>query len=232
MNLSKLPKQIIIQRWFLVLIITTLITIGTLPGYVSGSWSWSDIPKVNHLSQIKNIQTTGLAISGWQTVTKESKNIGARSWLAQTITQNNNEEIMLLFLPQNYYLNKPEVEWVDINGAEGWKTDSYGKLNFTVGRGGKTIDVKARIFRAWNLRQTFAVVQWYAFPNGGNYSSLAWFWLDRLAHLKGDRVPWIAVCLKIPIEPLGDLKISQPQAESLAKTVQSALISQPFRSFP
>jgi cyanoexosortase B-associated protein len=68
-------------------------------------------------------------------------------------------------------------------------------------------------------------------PSGGDYSSLKWFWLDRLAQLKRDRVPWIAVCIKMPIEPLGDLQIAKPAAESLAKTVESALLSEPFRSF-
>jgi cyanoexosortase B-associated protein len=231
MNLTKFKKTSTIQRGFLLLILILSIAIGNLSGYLTGHWSWMDIPKINNINQLKNLQTTGLTIPEWKTVTKEEKNIGAHTWLSQTISRDGDEQIMLLFLPQNYYLKKPEVEWVDIHGSENWKTDSFQKLNFTVAPGGKKIDVKARIFRAWNLRQTFAVVQWYAFPNGGDYSSLKWFWLDRLAQLKRNRVPWIAVCIKIPIEPLGDLEIAKPIAESLAKTVQSALLSQPFRSF-
>lgn len=225
-------KQIhTIQRGFLLLILVLLISIGNLSSYLSGKWSWTDIPKINNINQIKNLQKTGLTIPGWKTVAKEPIDIGAHTWLSQTITKDSNEPIMLLFLPQNYYLKKPEVEWVDINGTERWRTDSSQKLNFTVTRGGKIIEVKAHIFRAWNLRQTYAVVQWYALPNGGDYSPLKWFWLDRLAQLKRDRVPWIAVCIKIPIEPLGDLEVAKPIAKSLAKTVESALLSEPFRSF-
>lgn len=230
MNLIKNKKRHIIFRILLIFILTILMTIGTLPGYGRRDWSWLDLPKVNGINQLKNIHKTGLTIPGWKTVSIELKNFGAKQWLTQTIEQNNDEQIMLLLLPQNYYLHKPEVEWVDVNGVERWKTDSYGKLKFTVTQGQRSDEVKARIFRAWNLRQTFAVVQWYAWPNGGDYSTLHWYWLDRLAQFKRQRLPWIAICLKIPIEPLGDLQVAKPLAESVAKTVQSALNSEPFRS--
>jgi cyanoexosortase B-associated protein len=231
MNLTKFKQPQTIQRWFLLLVLILSIAIGNGSSYLTGNWYWTDIPKINNINQIKNIEKTGLTIPAWKTTAREAKTIGAHSWLSQVITQDDNEPIMLLFLPQNYYLKKPEVEWVDINGAERWKTDSFQKLNFTITPGGEKNEVKARIFRAWNLQQTFAVVQWYAFPHGGDYSPVKWFWLDRLAQLKRDRVPWIAVCMKIPIEPLGDLKVAKPRAESLAKTVQSALLWEPFRSF-
>jgi cyanoexosortase B-associated protein len=231
MNLTKFKQKHTIQRGFLLVTLILSIAIGNLSSYLTGNWSWTDIPKINNINQLKNLQTTGLTIPEWKTINKQEQNIGAHTWLSQTINKDNDEPIMLLFLPQNYYLKKPEVEWVDIHGSENWKTDLFQKLNFTVTRGEKIIAVKARIFRAWNLRQTFAVVQWYAFPNGGDYSPIKWFWLDRLAQLKRDRVPWIAVCIKIPIEPLGDLEVAKPMAESLAKKVQSALLLEPFRSF-
>jgi cyanoexosortase B-associated protein len=137
MNSRKFQQIQIIQRGFLLLILVLLIGTGNGLGYLTGTWSWTDLPKINNINQLKNIQKTGLTIPGWQTVAKEPRNIGAHTWLSQTITNDSNEPIMLLFLPQNYYLKKPEVEWVDINGAERWKTDSSQKLNFTVTRGEK-----------------------------------------------------------------------------------------------
>jgi cyanoexosortase B-associated protein len=92
------------------------------------------------------------------------------------------------------------------------------------------VSVKARFFRAWN-QQTFAVVQWYAFNNGGHFSPANWFWQDQLAQLSDRRVPWVAVCLKIPIEPLGELKDAQSVAESLAKTVQTQLNNTVFSNY-
>lgn len=231
MNLTNFKKSNIISRILLIFILTIVMTISTLPGYVSRTWSWLDLPKVANIHQIKNIQKTGLTIPGWKTVSIEAKNVGTKEWLFQTIEQNNDEKIMLLFLPQNYYLHKPEVEWVDVDGVERWKTDSYGKLKFTVTQAQGSGEVKTRIFRAWNSKQTFAVVQWYAWPNGGHYATLNWYWFDRLAQFKHQRLPWIAVCLKIPIEPLGDLQTAKPLMESVAKTVQSALNAEPFHSF-
>ena len=84
--------------------------------------------------------------------------------------------------------------------------------------------VEARFFRAWTQRRTVAVLQWYAWSGGGNPAPSRWFFADQLAQLRRNRVPWVAVCLQIPIEPLGDIEASRPLAESLGKVVQTALM--------
>jgi cyanoexosortase B-associated protein len=133
----------------------------------------------------------------------------------------------LMLMPQNYYKNHPNVEWVDLQGIEKWKTDSHKTLKFAAAEGSQQ-QVKARFFRAWN-KQTVAVMQWYAWPQGGHYASGHWFWADQMAQLKRQRVPWIAVSLKIPIEPLSDVKEIEALTLSLAQNIQNTLNREIFQ---
>ncbi|MEP0868630.1 cyanoexosortase B system-associated protein [Trichocoleus desertorum AS-A10] len=154
--------------------------------------------------------------------------------------------VLLLTAPRSEK-NQPEVEWMDINGFQRWTTDSARLSRFTVdvensaavklGSDSKTsakspIPVKARFLRGWNQQQTFAVLQWYAWPAGGSPAPSDWFWADRAAQLRNARQPWVAVCLLIPIEPLGEIDTVWPMAESLAQTVQAALIKGPLTAEP
>lgn len=222
--LSKLPKKWSIARGALILSLSILIIVGALPGYwQGGNWSWSNIPRTANLQPIRGILSTGLVLPDWQIIDKQQLQIGGHKWLGQIIKQEDSKPIMLLLKPQTYYRNKPEVEWMDINGLERWKTDSSSQMNFTVNQDQDSFPITARFFRAWNQKQTFAVVQWYAFPHGGHYAPNNWFWRDLLAQLKGNRVSWVAVCLRIPINPLGELKDAQPFAQSLAEKVQARL---------
>ena len=222
--LSRLKKRWSIVRIALILLLSTLIIVRAAPGYwQGGNWSWSSLPKTANTKQLKGILSTGLVLENWQTVDKQQLQLGGHKWLGQIIKQENSKPIVLLLKPQTYYRDKPEVEWMDINGLERWKTDSYSQLNFTVDRDKDSLPTTARFFRAWNKRQTFAVVQWYAFPSGGHYAPANWFWQDLLAQLRGKRVSWIAVSLRIPIEPLGELKDARPFATSLAEQIQTRL---------
>jgi cyanoexosortase B-associated protein len=125
---------------------------------------------------------------------------------------------------------------MDIDGLVKWQTDSYTKVQFEVEKSlsdksagtakptTPSAKVEARFFRAWTQRRTVAVLQWYAWSGGGNPAPSHWFFADQLAQLRRNRVPWVGVCLQIPIEPLGDIEASRPFAESLGKIVQSALM--------
>ena len=222
--LSRLQKRWSIVRIALILLLSTLIIIKAAPGYwQGGNWSWLNTPKTDNIQQIKGILSTGLILENWQIVERQQLKIGGHKWLGQIIKQEDSKPIMLLLKPQTYYRDKPGVEWMDINGLERWKTDSYSQINFTVDRDQNSLPTTARFFRAWNKRQTFAVVQWYAFPNGGHHAPSSWFWQDLLAQLRGKRVSWVAVSLRIPIEPLGELKDARPFATSLAERVQTHL---------
>ena len=67
------------------------------------------------------------------------------------------------------------------------------------------------------------MVQWYAWLGGGHYDPSVWYWLDQWAQLKRQRVPWIAVSLLIPLEPMKELQTLTPFALNLATEVQSYL---------
>lgn len=210
----------------LLLIIT--IAIAAIPGYwQGGTWNWSDLPPLTNSRQLRSLLTTGVELDGWQTIKQKEIRIGGNRWSAQAISREESSPVIVLLAPQTYYTNKPYVEWTDIQGLEKWKTDSHRQLEFTVNSNSGSSQVTARFFRAWN-KQTFAIVQWYAFPNGGNPSSINWFWRDSVAQLKQKRIPWIAVCLKIPLNPLDDLDSVETKAVSLAQQVQNSLQENTF----
>lgn len=236
-----LPASAKIQQWSIVRITIILLTllligIGAIPGYWRGSVPGSDLPQTNNLNSLRQIRADGLTLPNWQTIEQREVTIGGHKWSRQQLEQEQSgngtaKKLTLLLLPQTYYLNQPEVEWMDVNGRERWKTDSQNRLNFSVKHSSRSLGVTARFFRAWNRRQTYAVVQWYAWPEGGHFSPSRWFLADRLAQLHRQRVPWVAVCLQIPIEPLGELEAAKSDAESLAKMVQNRLLADPFRPF-
>ncbi|NES86510.1 MAG: cyanoexosortase B system-associated protein [Moorea sp. SIO2B7] len=227
--MSKFKEDVPISRWAVILLLILLIGIAAIPGYWSGKWIWKAPPQITNLNQIRSTRNTGLNIPGWTTLNQAEIKISGHKWSLQLIQKGVQKPVILLLQPQNDYRKGPQVEWMDINGFEKWKTDSYTKLKFTIEEETKSpVQVKARFFRAWNRRQTFAVVQWYAFPQGGHPSPGNWFWADQFAQLYRSRVPWIAVCLQIPIEPLGELEEARSVAESLAKIVQKTLIRDIF----
>ena len=209
-------------RVVVVLLLIAAIAIAAIPGYLrGGTWMWSELPQIENTRQMRELLTTGIQFDNWQTVVQKQLRIGGNKWSAQAITkEKSSSPIIILLAPQTYYKDRPYVEWTDIKGLEKWKTDSHRQLKFTTGT--PEAEVNARFFRAWN-KQTFAIVQWYAFPNGGSFSTENWFWRDTLAQLRQKRVPWIAVCLKIPLNPLDDLESVETLATSLGKQVQDSL---------
>ncbi len=211
-------RQILTHAIVIVLLLIA-ITLGALPGYLQGGdWQWSDLPKIVNVKEMRNLQASGIDLDSWQTKHQQQLKIGGNKWSGQIIQQPEFKPILLLALPQTYYLDKPYVEWVDIDGLERWKTDSLTNLKVKLESGNV---VKTRFFRAWNQQQTFAVVQWYAFPHGGHYSPSVWFLGDQLAQLRDRRLPWIAISLRIPIKPLGEKDEAKSQAESLVREIQA-----------
>lgn len=212
-----------------------------MPGYFTGNWPWAQLPPVANIKQLNELRKTGLKLPGWKTLEQRTVRIGEHEWSFQAVARDDSKPLVALLLPQSDRKSLPQVEWVDINGVEKWKTDSYMRIHFAVETSPlekrtlasnltKNIaaSVEARFFRAWNQRQTFAVLQWYAWPDGGHPAPSRWFWADQLAQLHRDRVPWVAVCLQIPIEPLGDIEASRPLAQAIGKIVQTALMAGPL----
>lgn len=247
-------QQLQLPKIAVLLLLLSLLGVAAIPSYFSGQWRWANPPKNQAFKQLRHLQKTELALPGWTTTQRQVVPIGGHKWLVQEIqsqsltvpgnlSKSEPARAVLLLTGPRGDNNQPEVEWMDINGFQRWNTDSVRLSKFTVSAEnlaatGTTqeanspeqlpIQVKARYLRGWTQQQTFAVLQWYAWPAGGSPAPSDWFWADRKAQLQNARQPWVAVCLLIPIEPLGEIESVWPVAQSLAQTVQAALIKGPL----
>lgn len=223
-------------------ILALFVAVGALPRYL-GDWPWATNPTVPNKSALVAVKEQGLPLPGWQTQEQLTTKLGGETWSIQqlaaepetrkAIAPESPDDIFLLTRAQVWYADQPEVEWVDIQGSQNWKTDSRQKLSFAGDRQTNSpntlVKVTADYFRAWNADQTYAVLQWYAWPTGGSPSPAKWFWTDRVAQWQNNqRTPWVAVSLWLPIEPFSDISVHQAMAESLGKTVQSTLLNTVF----
>lgn len=237
--MPKLLYRYPLPKIFLLLFLLGLICVGAAPGYLTGKWRWAAFPQVSALPKLRELRKTGLTVDGWKILNNYTLLIGGHDWFASEIQRQQNDGTgkksssiaLVMLMTQNDHADQPQVEWTDINGWQQWKTDSYTQVQFTVASppDQPAIQVEASFFRGRSEQQTYAVLQWYATPMGGNPAASWWFWADRRAQMSNRRVPWVAVSILIPIEPLGDIEKSRISAESLGKTVQAALMAGPFK---
>ena len=234
-NYKSLTK-IYFPQLFAFFLLLLLLLIGSVPGYFSGNWEWQEPPSVTNLKEVKQIRETGLKLSGWETVETVERQVGGQKWLSQKIKQKGSDKISyLLLLPQNGPRNQPQVEWTEVKGFWQWNIAQFQTVKFTVKpsstqNSNTTNKVEANFFRAvFKNRQTYAVLQWYAMPDGGTPSPLKWFFADQIAQLSKQRIPWVAVNIMIPIEPLGEVKKSWSIAKSLGEQVQASLVLNSFQ---
>ncbi|MGB3641402.1 MAG: cyanoexosortase B system-associated protein [Rivularia sp. (in: cyanobacteria)] len=230
-SLSRFFKERQFLQIAALLLLALLMAIGALPGYFKGDWQWKEPPPIIKLGEIKQLRKTGLTLPGWKVTQQQEQNLGSGKWSLQLMeNEGSKQTAILLLLPQNGPKSQPQVEWTEINSwgrmqwGE-WQVAQYREAQFMVDRPqlkDKT-EVKARFFRGTSKNQTFAVLQWYAMPNGGHFSPLNWFWADQLAQWHKQRVPWIAVSLFIPMEPLGEVETTWEQIKSIGETVQTRL---------
>lgn len=200
---------------FLIIIILTM----ALPSYWNSNLRWSDVREVN-LSQLNKIKTTGLNITGWQNFKVKVISIDNSQWVYQVIVRQPQQIAVLFMRTQPYYRDKPSEEWSDLEAPGGLQRYSLTRIKFTPA---KSNSITARFLRAGMNQRTFVIVQWYAWLNGGSFHPLDWFIRDQLAQLQGKRLPWLAVSLSIPINPLENLETARENAKSLAKEVQQAI---------
>ncbi|BDI16492.1 hypothetical protein ANSO36C_22940 [Nostoc cf. commune SO-36] len=221
------------------LLLLLLLAMAGLPGYLTGRWQWKQPPPITNLKELREIRKTGLTLPGWQNIEQTEQQIGEHKWSLQVIKKEGSQsQAILLLLPQNGPMDQPEVEWTDVNG---WGRSRWGKWDvaqfrsaeFTVKPPAKLASnvqtqVEARFFRASTPQQTFAVLQWYATPDGGTPSPFRWFLADQLAQWHKQRTPWVSVSILIPMEPLGQVETSWFLAQSIGETVQAALMAGPL----
>ncbi len=223
------PKTLVrlqVPRLLVVLLLVSLLGLGAIPAYLKGQPPGMQPPRVEGLAKLRQLRQTPIALSGWQQIERGTLELGQHKWVRQTLQDRNQNPAILLLLPQGSSKDQPEVEWTDIDGSERWSTDSHRSLQFTTTSGAKQARVAARFFRSWTNRQTYAVLQWYAWAGGGNSSPLQWFVADRVAQWQHRRVPWVAVSILMAIDPMGEIETARPGIETLAQQVQTALMTQ------
>ncbi len=226
----KFLKEHQLPQVIALLLLVLLLFLGAVPGYLSGRFSWQQPAPVHALKQIKEIRQKGLTLAGWKTLQQQEQPIGGRKWSLQVIKKEDSQtEAILLLLPQNGPKDQPQIEWTDISNSWRWNTAQYRSVDFTVQQS-DTISskVEANFFRGFSNGETFAVLQWYAMPDGGNPSPSHWFWTDQFAQWQRKRSPWVAVSIMIPMETLGEADKNLPVAKSLGEAVQSKLMKDIF----
>jgi cyanoexosortase B-associated protein len=223
-----------------VLFILAIALTGVIPGYVGGHWSWQQVPEINHVQQLKALREQGLQLAGWHVLEQKSVDIGGHKWSAQSMIPaaeaelglpiSSQNPVWLLLRPQTWGKDLPQIDWIDINGAQQWTTDSQRSLSFTVAAAGREQTVKARFLRGWTQKRTDAVLQWYAWFSGGNAAPSRWFWADQWQQFHNrQRFAWVAVSLRIPIRPLGEIDKAEAVAKALGELVQSTLVTTVFQ---
>ena len=230
-----------VYKWLAVLFVLAIATFGTLPNYFGGQWNWEKVPELSQIEQLQTLQQQGLTLPGWRTLEQNVTEIGGHSWSVQAIVPETAETataqntVLLMLRPQTWHRDMPQVDWIDINGVRQWIADSQQSLQFTVPSSAlnsaptRQISVKARFLRGWSPQRTYAVLQWYAWSEGGSPAPGRWFLVDQWSQWHDRRhTSWVAVSLLIPIQPLGDIETARPQAEALGQLVQSALMVSPL----
>ncbi|PSF38630.1 cyanoexosortase B system-associated protein [Aphanothece hegewaldii CCALA 016] len=225
-NQNQTLKYFSFSQWILLGFLLLLIIMGAIPNYLSNKWSWAQPPQIQNIKYIKNLSKTGLTLPSYQEVKQEQFSLGNQEWSAQLL-QKQEQSLVLFLMPQDYYTNLPETEWLDLKYLENWKIDSQKNITVPIQEQSSSYSVVARYFKAW-AKTTFIIVQWYAWPSGGSYSSHDWFWQDQGAQLKRQRLPWIAVSLKIPVEPNTVPKTKLSEIKAIVNEVQTSLEKQVF----
>ncbi|MGB3296904.1 MAG: cyanoexosortase B system-associated protein [Phormidesmis sp.] len=247
---KKAPRKSIAQL-AVVIVLALFVAISALPQYVDG-WAWTAPPKMVKATRnaLQAIPEQGLKIPGWTTTQQDKTKLGGETWSIQQLSAatpavktadgSDISSVFLLLRAQTYEGDQPEVEWLDIKGAQHWKTDSHQKLAFSVPdmamptsenkvNKSQTVRINGDFLRAWSKDQTYAVLQWYAWSKGGSASPARWFWADQqIQWTRHQRMPWVAVSIWVPIAPFSDIALVQGLAESLAKETQQALLKEIF----
>ncbi|MBW4594556.1 MAG: cyanoexosortase B system-associated protein [Brasilonema angustatum HA4187-MV1] len=235
-SFSKFLKEQRFSQIVALLLLLVLLLIGAIPGYLTGHWQWQELPRITRLQELKDLRQKGLNLPGWQTIEQREQEIGEGAWSYQFIQKKSDQtKAVLLLRPQTGSKDQPVVEWTEINSLWQWQIAQYRSADFTVKPQGTKSNaaetrVQARFFRASTNQQTFAVLQWYAWFNGGSSSLFPWFIVDQLAQLQKKRAPWVAVSILIPMEPLGQVETIWNEAKSLGQTVQAVLMAGPVSS--
>ncbi|WP_069789230.1 cyanoexosortase B system-associated protein [Cyanobacterium sp. IPPAS B-1200] len=101
-----------------------------------------------------------------------------------------------------------------------WSTDSQQTITFNTE---DNLTITALFQRGWNQNNTVAMMNWYTWKDGGHYKPYRWFMSDLKSQIKGDRTGWVAISLRLYIDPLEEIKPRQEEITTIAKQVQTAI---------
>ncbi len=225
--LLSVPRSWNLSRAKLVLLVFLLglLLVGAMPHYLTQKWPWKAPPPVAHLAELRAIRKVGLPIANWKTTQGKPLELGEHKWYQQAIAKGSQSATVLL-LPQGGPTQQPQVEWNDIQSIQRWQRDSDKTLTIAPPNAAA---FSPRLSRAWTPTHTYAVIQWYAQSNGGSAIPSRWYLADRIAQWQRQRVPWVAVSVQMPMEPLDDLSKYEAGAIALAQDIQSSLQQRIFQ---
>ncbi|MGF1567552.1 MAG: cyanoexosortase B system-associated protein [Nodosilinea sp.] len=233
---NALPLPPIPDRWVklgLSLVLAMLVAVMIVPAALTGQWPWVASPQVAQIKPLQMLLKQGLTLPGWVQTSHQVISLNQQDWSLGEYTAEPSltpaiDRIALLLLPQPWHSNQPQVEWLDITGAQRWQIEARQRLTIADGAG-VVAPFQARFFRGQSDHQTFAVLQWYAWPTGGHPSPSHWFWANQGSQLTTHTLtPWVAVSLLLPVEPLADISAYQPLVTELGVLIQQQLMAAVF----
>ncbi len=233
------PKSRSWVQWGLIAVLAALVAIAALPSYFSGQWPWSSELPVPHIQELRTLLEEPLAVPGWEATFHEEVPIGGDRWTLAEYrrvggSDASGDTFGLLLRPQRSGDQQPEVEWVDLRGAQSWQVDDRQTVRWNldpVDTPNSPLTVTTQYLRGIDSRNTFAVMQWYAWPSGGHFAPGKWFWADQAQQWQErQRLPWVAVSILLPIEPVGDIRTHTATVTAIAQAVQQGLLTTTFPS--
>ncbi|MGY6529878.1 MAG: cyanoexosortase B system-associated protein [Cyanobacterium sp.] len=102
-----------------------------------------------------------------------------------------------------------------------WSTDSPQTLTFNTE---DNLAITTLFQRGWNQNTTVAMMNWYTWKDGGHHKPYRWFLRDLKSQIQGDRTGWVAISLRLHIDPLEEIKPRQEEIKTIAKQIQTAIM--------
>jgi len=106
-----------------------IMVIGILPGYVrGGSWQWQGEKRPANTSQLNRLRQDGVVVEGWDISEQSSVRLSDKTWSWQRMSKQG-QRVTLLIHAQPYYVNKPSVEWTDLQNLNVNATICFNQIS-------------------------------------------------------------------------------------------------------